>query len=262
MLVMMLSGGRRQRLGDLAGRTAVARASAPGPRPARRNLRERFALWAYPCVWLAPAVLVFAFLPDSRLLPCGEVGITSASGKEGSCLGVGPEGKIQGFDVVNSGHTLNMPGYSVSLVRTATRPSPRALRFSRYYRHGGTLVVGFKLAVKNTGDKPMTFNADWREIVLGAPRLDGRVIPLRELPPAARPGFPSLGRREPIAPGSTRIAWASFGVPPGLAPQLRQPVAGLAFLHSEPGPGLEHFGELRLWRASTPAGMRALSGLN
>lgn len=213
-------------------------------------------------MWLAPAVLVFALVPDSRLLPCGEVGITSASGTEGSCLMLTSTGKIGVFDVVNSGHTLHMPGYSVRLVRTAIHPSPPALRATRYYRNGGTLVVGFRLAVTNTGDKPMKFDVNWREIVLGAPRLDGRMVPLRELPPAARPGFPSFGPRHPIAPGRTRVAWASFGVPPGLASQLRQPVAGLALAHPGSGSGYAHMGEIRLWRASTPAGMRSLRGLN
>jgi uncharacterized RDD family membrane protein YckC len=262
MLTMMLSGGRRQRLGDLAARTAVVDArTATSPRPARDTLREWFALYAYPCVWIAPVVLVFALVPDARLLPCREVGISSASGKEGSCLALGSYGDTQVLDIVNAGHTLHMPDYDVRLIRTATRPSPRALRSSRYYRSGGTMVVGLKLAVTNTSDRPLAFDRKSRELVLGAPRLDGRMIPLRELPPAARTGFSSFARQRPIKPGRTRTAWASFGMPPGLVSQLRQPVAGLAVI-PPPSGGYDHMGEIRLWRASTPAGVRSLRGLS
>ena len=248
MLTMILSGGRRQRLGDLAARTAVVRASTPGPRPARRG-RERFALYAYPCVWLAPFALLYALMPDARVLPCKEAGITSGSGTEGSCL-VSKNGEMAVFDVVNAGHTLRMPGYSVRLVDTATK------------RRAATAVVAFKLAVKNTSSRPIAFDRGAREILLGVPRPDGLMAGVRELPPRARAGFRSFGRRGRIAPGRTRVAWASFAVPPEAIPALRQPVAGLAVLHAEPSHGYPHFGELRLWRASTPAGARALGGLS
>lgn len=262
MLTMILSGGRRQRLGDLAARTAVARASIPAPRPARTTVLERVALYVYPCLWIAPAVVLFVLVPDTRLLPCREVGISSASGTEGSCLIRGENGELAVFDVANSGHTLRMRGYSVRLVRTASRPAPRALRSARYYSGDSTTVVGLRLAVKNTGGEPLRFDRRWRNVVLGAPRLDGRMVSLRELPRAARPGFRTFAEYKPIAPGQTRVAWVSFSVPPGLVSQLRQPVAGLAFLQPVPGRGYPHMGELRLWRASTPAGVRALRGLN
>src|SRR3982751_4910498 len=110
MLTMILGGGRGQRLGDLAARTAVVRSSTPAPRPARRG-RERFALWAYPCAWLAPFVLLYALVPDARVLPCGEVGVSSGSGTEGSCL-VKHNGQFAVFHVANAGHPLRMPGFS------------------------------------------------------------------------------------------------------------------------------------------------------
>jgi hypothetical protein len=154
-----------------------------------------------------------------------------------------------------------MPGFTIELVATATRSAPPELRSARYYRNDSTRVVGLKLAVKNTTGHQIEFDRDWRQVILGAPRLDGQMIPLRELPRAARPGFRSFGEYPPIAPGSTRVAWVSFSVPPGLASQLRQPFAGLVVLRGEPAAGFPHLGQLRLWRASTPAGMQALRGL-
>jgi hypothetical protein len=100
-------------------------------------------------------------------------------------------------------------------------------------------------------------------VVLGVTRPDGLgTVPVRELPPQARPGFRSFGEYPRIAPGRTRVAWVSFGIPPEAVPQLTQPVAGLAILHEEPGDGYPHFGELRLWRSATPEGARALNGLH
>jgi len=137
------------------------------------------------------------------------------------------------------------------------------MRRSVFYGGNSTVVVGFKLAVRNTSGRPISFDRNWREVVLGAPRPDGYgTVPVRELPPEARPGFRSFGQRGRIAPGRTRVAWVSFGVPPEAVPWLRQPVSGLAGLHAEPNHGYPHVGELRLWPASTPAGARALSGLH
>jgi hypothetical protein len=53
-LTMILSGKRRQRLGDLAVGTVVTRASARPYTPARRSLLQT----AYPAIWLAAAIAV------------------------------------------------------------------------------------------------------------------------------------------------------------------------------------------------------------
>ena len=240
MLTMILSGGRRQRLGDLAARTAVVRSDAPGPRPARPVMRERFALFAYPCTWLAPFVLLYALLPDARVVPCHDMGLTSGSGTEGMCL-MKVRGELAVYDVANAGHTLSMPDYSVRLVRTGV------------HRHSGNAVVGFKLAIRNRSDHSLVFDRGGRDVLLVVTRPDGlATVPFREMR--------SKGVR--IAPGHTRVGWAVFKLPPVGVPQLTRPVAGLAFAHRGTGDGYPHLGELRLWRASTSAGMRALSGLH
>jgi uncharacterized RDD family membrane protein YckC len=239
LITMILTGQRRQRLGDLAARTAVTRASAPYPKPARRGPWERLAVWGYPAVWLAPAVLLFAFVPDARVLPCEHTGISAGSGDEGSCLVQGHGG--QGiFTVVNTGHTLHMPGYRAKLVRTAI--------------HGR--IVGFKVAVTNTGDRPLHFDRRSRHVILTAPRLDNTgMATLRELRVrrAAR-SIPS---------GRTRPVWVSYTVPSVALPQLRQPPAALVFMPGAGAPagGLQHLGEIRLWRVSTTAGVKVLAGL-
>jgi uncharacterized RDD family membrane protein YckC len=223
LITMIVTGERRQRLGDLAARTCVTRASAPYPRHERRGW-ERLAVWGYPAVWLAPAVLLFVLVPD---------------GDEGSCL-VHGRGGSGIFTVVNTGHTLHMPGYDAKLVRTATHRQ----------------LVGFKLSVTNTGDRPLRFDRDSRHVILSGPRLDGTGVE------SAR----ELRRRaplRPIGPGRTRGVWITYAVASVALPQLREPPAALIFMPGAGGPvgGLEHLGQLRLWRVSTAAGVKALAGM-
>ena len=117
--------------------------------------------------------------------------------------------------------------------------------------------------MRNNGDKPLDFDTTSRELELGVPRADGAgMVGVRELRPKAKPGFRTFAKAGPIAPGKTRIAWASFGLPPEALPYLTQPGAGLAVLHSDRSSAYEHLGEIRLWRSSTPEGAEALSGLD
>src|SRR3954447_16844942 len=238
LITMILTGQRRQRLGDLAGRTCVTRASAPYPKPERRGW-QRAAVWGYPAVWLAPAVLVFVLFPDARLLPCERTSIKGGAGDEGSCL-VQTRGGSGVFTVVNTGHTLHLPNYDAKLVRTATRG-----------RH-----VGLQLAITNTSDRPLRFDPRSRHVILTAPRLDNTgTASAREL--RRRSASPR------IPPGRARRVWISYAVPSVLLPQLRQPPAALVCMPGAAGPasGLPHLGEIRLWRVSTHAGVKVLSGL-
>jgi uncharacterized RDD family membrane protein YckC len=115
LIVMVLSGRRRQRLGDLAVGTVVTRASFE---PERAELRGRnlLALLAYPLVWLAPAVLLYVLMPAARARPCDETGITS-KGREGTCID--KDGRV--YTIVNAGHTLHMSEYDARLVGSAIR---------------------------------------------------------------------------------------------------------------------------------------------
>jgi hypothetical protein len=57
--------------------------------------------------------------------------------------------------------------------------------------------------------------------------------------------------------------WVRYWVPSVMLPQLRQPPAALVFMPGDGGQGggLPHLGEVRLWRVSTPAGVKTLGGL-
>lgn len=62
-VVMVATRGRRQRLGDLAGRTIVVRAA--DVRPPARRFAPTDAL--YPALWLAPALAIFVLSADGKL---------------------------------------------------------------------------------------------------------------------------------------------------------------------------------------------------
>src|SRR5207245_7063329 len=102
----------------LAARTAVV-ASAPcaAVLPPRRG--DRALLLCVPLACFLP-LLVLAFVrPELTLSSCSAAGISTPAAKEGSCRGDG-NGWEKGTDysVVNAGHALHMPGYTVALVHT------------------------------------------------------------------------------------------------------------------------------------------------
>jgi uncharacterized RDD family membrane protein YckC len=257
VLTILLTGARRQRLGDLAARTAVVRASTPAPRPEQKG-RERLAFWAYPCMWIAPAVLFFVLVPDTRALPCNEVGITAGAREEGSCL----VGSAQVLDVVNVGHTLRLPGFRAQVVGTATRLVRIPGLDDIVFPGGRAAVVGFRLAITNTGAAPLPFDAAWRNVELVASRTgDAATVPVHELPARSPRAFPAFARKGPIPPGRTATAYASFVVPRDVVPRLKLPFSGLIVVPLEQANGFAHVGMIRLWRTATPAGARALRGL-
>ena len=107
----------------MQGVPVVADASRP------QRGRERFALYAYPVLWLAPALLLFALVPEVRLVPCQEARIAATTGTEGSCLVSDGNANEGVYHVANSGHALAVPGYSVRMVGPprGTGPGPRRL---------------------------------------------------------------------------------------------------------------------------------------
>ena len=63
LVTLVATGGKRQRLGDLAAGTVVVRAAdvVPVPRTPSRDV------WLWPALWLAPAIVVFFLSADGRL---------------------------------------------------------------------------------------------------------------------------------------------------------------------------------------------------
>jgi uncharacterized RDD family membrane protein YckC len=245
MLTMVLSGGRRRRLGDLAAGTVVTRAAAPFKRAplAGRNL---LALLAYPLLWLAPAAALYVFVPEASMHPCTDANSVVSVRGEGSCLVSGGA-----LTVANAGHTLHVPGLDVALAGASVTP----LRGS-----GATYVVELELAVTNRGSAALTRN-DGSGMILFVARGDGTAVPVS-------PQHQRLGKHRPfdvahptIAPGVTATGWVAFAVPEAILPYLTTPGSTLMVRPpSREGNG-NHIGAIQLARASTAAGAAAIEQL-
>ena len=227
VICIVATGKRRQRLGDLAAKTVVARATIPYAPPARRK-RDRQVLIAYPLLWIAPAILLYLFVPAASLPSCGAADFQGLAPKEGSCV-VG--GRI--VTLVETGHVLHLRGFDADLVATRTRPLSDA----------GSLV-SFRVRVKNTSSAPLEF-VPGRHSFLTVRGIDFRAQRTADDGPT-------------IQPGAAARVWVRFAVPQDVIPQIGQPGSGLVFFDAR---DLSRFGAIGFWSWANSRGERALSGL-
>jgi hypothetical protein len=123
------------------------------------------------------------------------------------------------------------------------------------------VVVGFKLAVRNTSGRRLPFDLSTPTVALAVELADGRTDTLAQMRREHHTGLKGFAAGGAIAPGRTRVAWVQFALPPSAAARVRDPGFGV-LLYPAPGTsGLPHVGEIRLSHAATPAGARVLAGL-
>jgi uncharacterized RDD family membrane protein YckC len=254
LLSMTVSGrSRRQRVGDLAAGTLVVnseRAMSKLP----PTTRDRLVLAAYPAVWLAPVIIWALATPGATTRVC-HADVFSARPPEGTCITRLPDGQGSGLiTAVNPGHTLHWQGYDISLVAARAREVRRTA--------GLATVVGYELAVTNTGRRPAAFSHQAIDMILNVPLegMDLRSAP--DLPSSVTiHGFHGLASSRPIASGATRNGWLRFLVPSGFAVgQLNSRLASISFIEASwrSTSGLPHLGDLRLWNPATTQGAAAI----
>lgn len=235
LIVMVLSGRRRQRIGDLLGGTVVTRASFK-PERAEPRVRDRLALIGYPLMWLAPAVLLFALVPAARAKPCGTGPVNWQSVREGMCL---DEATGVTFTFVNAGHTLQMDGYEARLVATSRS-------------HGfGDMRVRAKVKVRNTGDAPLRLFRRGPQYLYVS--TGGSPFPM---PPRKSPFA------RPIRPGATRAGWVTYRIPADFPPAGGPGYATLAFGAVEADSRVHALGEIRLAHVADRHGARIVLPLS
>jgi uncharacterized RDD family membrane protein YckC len=230
MLTMVLSGGRRRRLGDLAAGTVVTRAAVPFKRAPFAGL-NLLALLAYPLLWLAPAAAVYAFVPEASMHACMDPKSTVIARGEGSCLVGG-----QAVTVVNAGHTLHVPGLDVALADARVKPA-----------RGDQYAVEIQVAMTNRDSHALTRSSSGGVMLL-MPRGDGTAVPVRH----------KQRRFRTIAPGKTASVWYEFDLPGAALPYVTSPGAGLVL---QPPASGGRVGVLQLSRASTVEGAKVLARL-
>jgi uncharacterized RDD family membrane protein YckC len=244
-VTMLLSGRRRQRLGDLAAGTMVVRATSTN-QPPKASGRGLLALVGYPLAWVGAAVAFAAFAPGAGLQTCSAAGIDAEHGNEGTCVKdhAGPDtGRI--LTVVDSGHPLRMPTFEARLRQSVTHPVTLP-------GGGSGFLVGYEIAVTNTTSQPLPFDLARDDV-----NLLVRNFEWNELPPAH--GLEGFDRNDPISPGQTTIAWASFVVRADYRALLNARPSDLEFLLPGHPRGDVRVGHIRLWKAATTQGARALT---
>ena len=254
LIAMVASGRRRQRFGDLAAGTVVTRASF-APEKAEMRGSNLLALIAYPIVWLAPAVLFFVFMPAARAESCDDAGITTDAQREGTCI----DGDGRVYTIVDAGHTLHMRGYDARLTRTAIRFA-RIPELARHGFPGGdAAVLGFKVIIENTGDKPLRVDRRGDFALYNLMDPSGRTRHIGELPLRFRAGFRPLGSdRRPVRPGATRRGWLRFVVPEVVVGRLPLTNASLGLGLPSHEDHDRYMGQFRLYRAANVKGASAL----
>jgi pSer/pThr/pTyr-binding forkhead associated (FHA) protein len=257
LITMLLTGGQRRRLGDLAAGTVVTRSSFPFERVALGG-RDLLAFLGYPLLWIAPAVLAFALVPGARLHDCLRAGIATAS-SEGSCVAGGHV-----VTAANAGHTLHMPGIDTNLSRAKVEHIHVArLAGKPGFEDGRAALVELKIAVTNSDGEALAFDRAGKEIRLFVP-TGSAPVGIPELPP--RYGLGShkpFGTANPsIGPGHTRSGWVRFLLPEAVVQNVTLPGASLEVLLPSHEAGDRYIGLIRLWRASTVKGGTALAELS
>lgn len=190
---------------------------------------------------------------------CGEAGIDSAGGKEGTCVEGSPT-SLTTVTVVDRARTLQTPEYRVRLLEAQNHPTrvSNASEHASYYPRGEGRLISYKLALTNTENHPLQFGPETRytlrasyaprpDVELALPELSGVLV--TPYPPIidgrGAPG-PSILQQPPIAPGQTRTGWVSFIASAWAESVITRPGADVDFYRVSGEPGYR--GAIRLWK--------------
>ena len=186
---------------------------------------------------------------------------TPGPGPEGVCVAYDPSfGGRTVFNVVDSGHTLKMPGYDAQLLASAmTRTHVfGALANSPDYPDQQGFLVSEKVAITNTTSTPLEFDQGGQDVdLMLAPSGTATPFARPQVPYPSRAPGPQLDQQGSIPAGTTAIGWVSFVVPLWAQTRLNSPPTDLEFFrpdHEDQG----YVGRIRLWDAATPAGRAAV----
>jgi uncharacterized RDD family membrane protein YckC len=267
-LVALLSGSRRRRIGDWAGRTVVVHEEDAGD-DASRPFTLRVAL--YPSLWVLGVLFAifalglgkaagqreqaFAHYPD-----CSTAGISTPEGREGLCVRIGASGMPTVYNVVDRGNTLRMPEYEARLLGSRITPTrvPNASENPGLYPDGRGQLVSFQVIITNTSRTPLSFGEVPEQAAPSYPRKPTIELALPASPesstdlayPAILNGrhapTPSVFQRQPIAPHGRRVGWVSFVAPAWSPSVLEARPADMDFLRTDGSSS--NVGQIRLWK--------------
>jgi hypothetical protein len=245
-------------------------ADAFGARPRRWSGRRPRALLVVAMVCLGCLRLllipgVFTSVRDwlnigSGLPNCSTGGFSTAAGREGRCSRYDGLFSSTEYNVVDRGHTLNMPEYDARLVASQfspTRISGTSVDEARYPGRRA-LLVSEELTITNTSSRPLQFGSGPHA---GAPFYPAHpqmqlLVPVEpgrnledvyiELVDANGAPGPSLTSQPPMPAHASVSGWVSFVVPVAAIGLLAARPADLDFARvGHPG---GYVGQIRLWK--------------
>jgi hypothetical protein len=200
---------------------------------------------------LGIARLVLAVVATSHQTAdsCASAGISTAAGREGICVrDFGLDGGKTTYNVVDSGHTLKMPGYDARILASNLSTILVSGNDQADYPDNQGLLVSYDLAVTNTGGTSLPFDSSGQDASLSIATTPGQNLSdswPQEVAASPLPS-PQLLAKGPIAPGATNTGWVSFTVPVWTRPLLNQRPSDLVLLR--PGQEQGYEGQIRLWK--------------
>lgn len=254
---------------ELGGEEPVHELAPPAAsRGPRLRLPRTKARRGWIGVTLTLVGLAIRFLLASHLLlggssvldTCATNGMNGDAGKEGTCVAYDSSfGGRTTFNVVNSGHTLHMPGYAARLLAATYSPThvTGPLANSPDYPNQQGLLVSLEVWIHNAGPSPLEFDQDGGDVdLMIAPASSLATFFARpQVPyPEGAPN-PQLDQEGAIPAAGTATGWVSFVAPLWAQSRLNSSPTDLEFLRRAPG----YVGRIRLWKAATPAGAAAMS---
>ncbi len=247
LLVAIVTGGRRRRIGDWLGGTVVVRAEDAAPPPQRS--RWRVAL--YPVLWIGTILLatlalglgnsegagLSGFVGAPRSCISTRVGNPEAGGDR--CVVTNAAGGAMETIVADHGGTLHMPEYTATVGPRSNQATTLTEGAGAQASSRPASYTSVQVTITNTSGRPLLVTAS-ATVPPGCACAGSTIalrLPIREGQPA---GYiyapdpyvgvqPSLFRSDPIPPHGTRTGWASFITPRDAFAEIGWPYADLEF---------------------------------
>ncbi|MHB8691911.1 MAG: hypothetical protein ACYDHH_11745 [Solirubrobacteraceae bacterium] len=225
--------------------------------------RSRRPGWPQRALLAGLIVLAAVVLPTVLTLGPGDTcvskGIATPAGREGICVRtLGLLGASTTYNVVDSGHTLHMPGYDVRLLSSTSRVTTVTGGDTADYPGGTGLLVSYLVSITNTQDSPLLFDTAGQDTDLALPyRPNDPNTPTwgQVLQPQGAP-TPQVGQQGPIPAHTFLTGWLTFVVPLKLEQYLNTRPADLEFYR--PGQERGYVGQIRLWKYASSEAEKAL----
>lgn len=254
-------GGGRRDVSRSARREATWRETPPLMFATRRRgiglttNRDRTVLAGLVVILVAAVPLVILAAPQDT---CASSGISTGPYREGVCVRGSRLFGETTYNVVDSGHTLVMPGYDATLLSSADRVILPPEKVGILKKGSPDVLVSYEVSITNTGSVPLRFDATNRDadLLLQDPSATSEWTAWRQVRTSEGAPTPQIDDEAPLPRGESETGWMSFLIPLSSQAELVTNFADLEFYRPGHEPG--YTGQIRLWRSANQQGEEAL----